>query len=340
MDRREQFGEEAVDYLANLCHDCRACYYACPYVPPHEFSINIPKILAEARLHTYRKYAWPRLMAIFFNKGRTFSLTLVNMVLVIIVAIAVGSPQRILQPHLEQGSFYSIFTYNSILTVGLSVGMFIVLSWMIACDRFWTAVHGSPFRFRLSNLAYAAKDAFSHRWFKGGGSDGHPGCYYPGQQGSYIRLVFHSMTFFGFLLAVISTTIAAFNQDILGLLPPYPILSLAVLFGIIGGALMTVGASALLYLKFKSDRTPSFAEMIEHDYAFLTMINLVSITGILLLILRNTTAMGILFIVHMGFVLSLFLLIPYGKFIHLLYRFAALTQNRIEERRTTSGQSH
>ena len=33
-------------YLANLCHDCRMCFDACMFTPPHEFAINIPAAMA------------------------------------------------------------------------------------------------------------------------------------------------------------------------------------------------------------------------------------------------------------------------------------------------------
>ena len=37
-----------------------------------------------------------------------------------------------------------------------------------------------------------------------------------------------------------------------------------------------------------------------------------------------TAAMGLLLALHLGVVLGLFLTMPYGKFVHGLYRFAAL----------------
>ena len=42
-------------YLANLCFDCRDCYYACQYAPPHEFAVNVPKLMSELRADTYRR---------------------------------------------------------------------------------------------------------------------------------------------------------------------------------------------------------------------------------------------------------------------------------------------
>jgi citrate/tricarballylate utilization protein len=43
--------------------------------------------------------------------------------------------------------------------------------------------------------------------------------------------------------------------------------------------------------------------------------------------------MGVLLAVHLGVVLALFLTLPYGKFVHALYRFAALVRFHIERKR-------
>ena len=37
--------------------------------------------------------------------------------------------------------------------------------------------------------------------------------------------------------------------------------------------------------------------------------------------------------IHLGFVLALFITMPYGKFIHAVYRYAALVKNAIEQAR-------
>jgi hypothetical protein len=58
MTRRLEFGKADVHYLANLCHNCGACYHACQYAPPHEFAVNVPKAMARVR-PTYASYAWP-----------------------------------------------------------------------------------------------------------------------------------------------------------------------------------------------------------------------------------------------------------------------------------------
>ena len=63
LERRLEFPENDLHYLANLCHNCGACLYACQYAPPHEFQLNFPRMLAQIRTETYKKYAWPRFLA-------------------------------------------------------------------------------------------------------------------------------------------------------------------------------------------------------------------------------------------------------------------------------------
>jgi citrate/tricarballylate utilization protein len=55
---------------------------------------------------------------------------------------------------------------------------------------------------------------------------------------------------------------------------------------------------------------------------------LTAVTGLLLLVLRHGSAMGLLLIVHLGVVLALFLTLPYGKLVHGVYRGMALWQYR------------
>ena len=60
---------------------------------------------------------------------------------------------------------------------------------------------------------------------------------------------------------------------------------------------------------------------------------LVAATGLLLLVLRATGAMGILLALHLGLVLALFLALPYSKMAHGVYRGLALLRDASERRR-------
>ena len=47
MEQRRIFTKADLLYLANLCFDCRDCYYACQYAPPHEFGVNMVRYAIE-----------------------------------------------------------------------------------------------------------------------------------------------------------------------------------------------------------------------------------------------------------------------------------------------------
>ena len=64
MELRRTFTSGDLKYLANLCHNCRDCYYACQYAPPHDFDLNFPKAMAELRLETYSEFASPKFLSI------------------------------------------------------------------------------------------------------------------------------------------------------------------------------------------------------------------------------------------------------------------------------------
>ena len=51
-----------------------------------------------------------------------------------------------------------------------------------------------------------------------------------------------------------------------------------------------------------------------------------------LLLLRATPAMGPLLALHLGVVFALFITMPYGKFVHGIYRFVALVRYAQERR--------
>src|SRR4051812_1097580 len=67
MEERTTFASADLSYLANLCHNCGECLYACQYAPPHEFGIDVPRTLAEIRMASYEAYVWPRTLAAAFR---------------------------------------------------------------------------------------------------------------------------------------------------------------------------------------------------------------------------------------------------------------------------------
>jgi citrate/tricarballylate utilization protein len=199
--------------------------------------------------------------------------------------------------------------------------------------RFWRETQGGVREMiDLGAFWRATKDAFGLTYMKGGGA----GCNYPDAAFSNSRRWFHHLVFYGFLLDFASTSVAAFYDHFLGWQAPYPYFSLPVVFGTVGGIMLIIGTSGLLYLKRQSDRDPGAERMLNMDVAFLVILFLTSLTGMLLLALRETAAMGTLLVIHLGMVAGLFITMPYGKFAHVVYRYAALVRYAIEQRRAES----
>jgi citrate/tricarballylate utilization protein len=332
MEKRRIFTKADLTYLANLCFDCRDCYYACQYAPPHEFAVNIPKVMAELRANTYREFSWPAILSGLFRRNG-LAVTLITgcaLVVILLLVLAFIGRDALFAVHLGEGAFYRVVPYAAMTAPALAVALYGFAVLLRGMLRFWGETRGDLSELiDLRGLWRATQDAFGLTYMKGGGA----GCTYPLADFSRSRRWFHHLVFYGFLLDLASTSIAASYQHFLGWQAPYPLLSWPVVLGSTGGVGLLFGTSGLLWLKWKSDRSLAAERMLNMDVAFLVLLFLTSLTGMLLLALRETAAMGSLLVVHLAVIAGLFLTAPYGKFAHVVYRYAALVRYAIEERR-------
>jgi citrate/tricarballylate utilization protein len=329
LERRTSFLGGDVVYLANLCHDCRACMPACPYTDPHELAIDIPKVMAEVRQHTYASYAFPRVFGQLFRRGsRAVGAVTVVATGLVVLAVWLARSDRMFERITGPGSFYEVVPWLFMLIPALLATAYGLLVMAVSTVRFWRATDG-PIGAKIDLRAFvsATLDVLALRQMRGGG----PGCAYPDEVPRHSRVVAHQLVFYGFLGTFIATVLAAIYQDVLGSLPPYPILSPAVLFGTVGGALQVVGCAALLAMKVRASGAPATRVLRSLDVAFLVLLMVTNLTGLLLLVARDTEWMGFLLALHLGVLVGLFITLPYSKFVHIIYRYAALVRNRREE---------
>src|SRR5262245_3429518 len=122
MERRREFSLGDLKYLSNLCHDCRGCYYACQYAPPHDFAVNVPRSLAAVRAETYVEYAWPRPLATLFTRnGTVLSLTVaVGIALVLLLTAYLGAPGGLTNRQSGAGAFYRVIPEGAMIVVGFA----------------------------------------------------------------------------------------------------------------------------------------------------------------------------------------------------------------------------
>ena len=333
LQRRLSFTEGDVHYLANLCHNCGSCLYASQYAPPHEFQLNFPRVLAQVRAQTYRKYAWPGFLArAFDSSGLVTSLAVAaGLVLMLLLAALLAGPGRLFMAHSDaQGSFHALISHDAMVAVFGSVSAFVVLALAMGFVRFWADLGEEAGDFVApATTGTALGDALTLKYLDGGGE----GCTWPDDKPSFARRRFHHLTFYGFMLCFAATSTATIYHYVLGLKAPYPFWSLPVLLGTAGGIGLLVGPAGLAWLKRRRDPELADAEQGGMEAGFLALLFLTSLTGLLLLALRETRAMGMLLVAHLGLVLALFVTMPYGKFVHGLYRFAALVRFHLERRR-------
>jgi citrate/tricarballylate utilization protein len=338
IETRRDFQRGDVFYLSNLCHDCRACYYACMYTPPHEFAINIPKILAEARIETYERLSWPGFLGrAFKHRGVTVFLAVAAIALVAILSFALIPSDSLYAAHVGPGAFYEVVPYFAMVAGALILFFYGIAVWLRGGAQFWSetrTVLQQPGGFKA--FLAAAGAALGLRYLKGGG----PGCFYPDERPSSARRVYHALTFWGLVCDFISTTLAFIYQDFLHLLPPYALGSAPVIFGAVGGVALILGTGGLLYFKLRSDPDPAGAGAPGMDYIFLVTLGLVALTGMFTLVYRETSAMGSLLVLHLGFIAALFLTAPYGKFVHAVYRTLAVMRYEMEHGQPASGAGH
>jgi len=326
MTRRLEFGKSDVNYLANLCHNCGACYHACQYAPPHEFGVNVPKAMAEVRLETYTEYAFPASFgALYKRNGLTLSVALAaGLALFLLLGMALHGG---LSGDVAPANFYAIFPHNLLAAMFGIVFLFAMLALGVGVTRFWRDVSAGTAS--APAIAEAAKNALTLKYLDGGHGDG---CNEESDAFTLARRRFHHLTFYGFMLCFAATAVATLYHYAFGLEAPYPFLSVPVLLGTAGGIGLIAGAAGLLWLNLKRVPERGDARQRPMDRGFIALLLLTSASGLALLALRTTSAMPSLLAIHLGIVMALFATLPYGKFAHGIFRSAALLKSSIEKR--------
>ena len=332
MTRRMEFTPSVVNYLANLCHNCGACLHASQYAPPHEFGINIPRVMAQVRKETYITYAWPKSFgALYKRNGISVSMAVSLSIIFFLLLSALLNGSLFSGP--LNGNFYAIFSHNTLVLMFGAVFGFSVIAISIGIINFWRSISAGAIS--ASAAAEATHDALTLKYLGGGHGDG---CNNEDDAFSLWRKRFHHFTFYGFMLCLASTSVATIYHYLFDWHAPYALSSLPVILGTLGGIGLLIGPIGLLYLNLKRNSAHGDASQKPMDRAFILLLLLISASGLLLLAYRDSVAIASLLAVHLGFVMGFFMTMPYGKFAHGIYRVAALLKNSIEKRQKNHAQ--
>jgi citrate/tricarballylate utilization protein len=331
MERRRVFADGDLDYLANLCHGCGACYDACQFSPPHEFNVNVPRVLAQVRNDSYQTYAWPRVFSVLLARNAV-AITVVAILSVacfILDFVARNDPSVVWGRSTGPGAFYRLMSHQSMVTLFGAIFIYAVVALSIGAARFWAELGTPPSAAeRTHDSAWrAVLDAARLRYLDGGNG----GCGTDASSAVDRRKLYHHLSSYGFLLCFASTVVATIYHYLLGWEAPYPWYALPVLLGSAGGIGLVLGPVGLLKAKLHRPMILSDERRFAIDVAFLSMLFLTGMSGLALLALRGTSSMGVLLAVHLGIVCALFISMPYGKFVHGIYRLQALLRYEREK---------
>ncbi len=317
ITRQRAFAQGDLTQLANLCHNCRGCYYACQYTEPHEFALNLPRALAEVRQNSWKEHAWPRSLANSFDRSGLLIAALCIIGFATLFALA-----NMLRPASGEG-FYAYMSHG--LMVGIFAPAFLapLVAIGVSLSRYWRAVNGQ--RLTWSHLSSAVISAGQMRNLAGGHGEG---CNFEEEDRfSNARRWFHQATLYGFLACFAATSTGTILHYGFGLHAPYGPLSLPKLLGVPGGLALCIGTAGLAWLKTQADRTLSAPAIWGGEMAFVLLLFTVSATGLALYAVSGTALTDWLLPLHLGTVLAFFLLMPFSKMAHGFYRLAALARD-------------
>jgi citrate/tricarballylate utilization protein len=326
MTRRLSFAQADIHFLANLCHNCGACLHACQYAPPHDFAVNIPKVMAQVRGQTYAHYAWPApLGQLYQRNGLTLSLALAAGLALFLWLAQRGASAGPIE------NFYSVFPHNLLVSLFAPVFLFAVLALSLGVRRFWQDITPATSGAALTTpaAAEATHDVLRLKYLDGGHGEG---CNNEDDAFSQARRRAHHLTFYGFLLCFAATSVATLYHYALNLPAPYDLPSLPKLLGVVGGISLALGTAGLFKLNMQRHPEQGDAAQKPMDLGFIALLFLISVSGLGLWLARGHASMPTWLAVHLGAVMALFATLPYNKFAHGIFRTASLLRHAVEKR--------
>ncbi len=319
---RRIFSDGEIKLFADLCHNCRGCYYACQYVEPHEFSLNIPAALAEVRDRGWREHTFPSSLGTTFqHSGTAIAFALTAGIALLTIAIMLFSPA-------QGDGFYGVLSHQTLISIFLPAFLFPLAAMSISLKRYWRSIGGKTIE--AGDIKTAMASAATLHNLSGGHGEG---CNFEDEDRfSQMRRWLHHVTLYGFLLCFAATSVATLMHYLLDMPAPYSFWSLPKLLGMSGGLLLCAGTSGLALLKLNADKALGAKAAWSGEMGFISLLFLVSFSGLLLYWLRDSAALVPLLAAHLGSVLAFFLLMPYTRMVHGFYRLAALIKDAADRR--------
>ena len=290
-----------------LCHQCNDCSAYCPRgAKPGE-------VLGAIRKQTIKQYSAPAALVDIVNNRAMMPF------IFLVPAIVIGAIISLFGSWSPEGdiifsNFMPIMGIQALFTPALLFGFAVGA---LGVKKFWADMKqagGVSSGDLKASIIETAKQVLGHEKFKK--------C-----DVSKDRYTSHMFVFYSFILLGITTALGVLYIDVLGLHSPFkfgygtPVK----LFGVAGAVAIIIGILLMINNRFNNQEKLGLGSYF--DWLLITIIGVVGLSGTLAYLTR-IAGIGMIaypvYFIHLVFVFSLFIYIPFSKMAHMFYRGAAM----------------
>jgi quinone-modifying oxidoreductase subunit QmoC len=300
-----------------LCHQCSDCTAYCPRgAKPGE-------VLGAIRKQTIKQYSAPGMLVDVVNKKALLPLIFILPAVLLAVLLSAAGTFGIPEGDIVFAKFASTgfiqIVFTPALLFGLAVGV-------LGMKKFWSDMkhannaHAGDL---MTSLVNTLKDIAGHNRFKNCNENSD-------------RYASHFLVFYGFVAAAIATALGVLYIDILRIESPFGLAKgmPVKIFGNVGAIGIIVGIILMMSNRFKhAEKLGGVGSYF--DWLLITTIAVVGISGFFAQLFRIAGVASVaypVYFIHLVFVFSLFIYLPFSKLAHMFYRGAAICFNKYSGR--------
>ncbi|GBD97239.1 MAG TPA: hypothetical protein ENG83_11450 [Nitrospirae bacterium] len=291
-----------------LCHQCNDCSSYCPRgAKPGE-------VLGAIRKQTIKQYSAPGVLVDLVNNKKFWPLIVAVPAVLLAVLLSAAGTFGIPEGEVIFSKFASThfiqFVFTPALIFGVAVGI-------LGMKKFWAdmkqanGVYSGDLK---GSVTETLKEVAGHQKFKSCGV-------------SADRFTSHFLVFYSFIALGIATALGVLYIDILGMESPFRLGygTPVKLFGNIGAIALIAGILLMMNSRFKNAEKLGVGSYF--DWLLIGIIGTVALSGFLAQLMRIAGVAPLaypIYFIHLVFVFSLFIYLPFSKLAHIFYRGAAM----------------
>lgn len=304
-----------------LCHQCNDCTAYCPR------GAKPAEVLGAIRKQSIQQYSVPGFMSGFVNNKLFLPILFLLPAIILLAVSGFGIPEG---ETIKFTNLFSVFaiqlTFTPALIFGFAIGI-------LGLMKFWKDMSKTRLSEKQAgrndsipsggtsgdlwgSIIATAKDILGHGKFKD--------CTV-----SKDRYLAHLLVFYGFVLLGIATAIGVLYIDILHNESPFPLVHPVKFFGNIGAIALLLGVFLMIINRFKIAAKVGIGSYF--DWLLLFIIAVIVSSGILAETTRLADKAVLaypIYFIHLVFVFSLFIYLPYSKLAHMFYRATAICYSK------------